>query len=197
MNAERPRFFGRYRSLNCKDNVSIHDAIRAITSGRSLFEDVRVQFSMLVYERFGGTSYANNNPTYHLVEEAKRLWPNHSHPFVVSLGAGQVQQIPLPGSYPEKTKEFFKTLQEISTDCERTHNHLQGSFDSEHYHRFNIIQGLGNDGHGQWSFKALADSMRSDTLNISQSQQKVMRVVKSRLGEMLEKEVETTRRIEE
>ncbi|KAH8813673.1 acyl transferase/acyl hydrolase/lysophospholipase [Flagelloscypha sp. PMI_526] len=189
MNAGRPRFLGTYRSLNCRDNVSVHDAILATTSGRSLFEDVTIQFSPLIYEVLGGTSYANNNPTYHLIEEAKRLWRGHAHPFVVSVGAGQVQQINLPGSYPKKTKEFFLALQEISSDCERTHEKLLRSIDPEFYHRFNVIQGLGNEGGGQWSFASLAETMQSDTVNMSALEQSRLDEIKTRLDAMLAEEV--------
>ncbi|KAH8813744.1 acyl transferase/acyl hydrolase/lysophospholipase [Flagelloscypha sp. PMI_526] len=142
LNAKIPRFLGTYkegrRSMS-KTNYSIQDAIRATTAGRNLFLDAIFGEGYIV-ERFGGTGYANNNPTYHLIEESKRIWPNSPPPYVVSLGAGQVGTIPHPGT--REKQELLDVLNKIASNCEDTHEEMSKLLSPELYHRFNVQHGL-------------------------------------------------------
>ncbi|KAH8796258.1 acyl transferase/acyl hydrolase/lysophospholipase, partial [Flagelloscypha sp. PMI_526] len=142
MNAKIPRFFGTYkegRRSHSRTNYRIQDAIRATTAGRHLFIDAVLGEGLLA-ERFGGTMYANNNPTYHLIEESKRIWPDSPPPFIISLGAGQVGAIPHPKA--QGNGDLFDILNKICSNCEDTHEEMSRNLPRELYHRFNVQHGM-------------------------------------------------------
>lgn len=143
MNAGIPVFLKTYRTrtANTHADISIRDAIRATTAGRNLFLDAEVGEGYLS-QRFGGIGYANNNPTYHLVEEGKRLWPQHPPPLVVSFGAGQVGKISLPKTSTKKSKELLQVFNKIRSNCETVHEDMSRNILPGHYYRFNVDQGL-------------------------------------------------------
>ncbi|KAH8824913.1 acyl transferase/acyl hydrolase/lysophospholipase [Flagelloscypha sp. PMI_526] len=161
MNAKFPRFFGTYRGRRsmCKTNASVLQAIRATTAGRDLFTDAWVG-ERPTRELFGGADCANNNPTYHAIEEAKRLWLDSPPPYVVSLGAGQVGKIALPETSTQRTQAFYKVLKKICADCETVHQDLTRTQDPSNYHRFNVDHGL--EDQRLWSLMA-QDSATTNT----------------------------------
>ncbi|KAH8795953.1 hypothetical protein DL96DRAFT_1480164 [Flagelloscypha sp. PMI_526] len=158
MNAKIPRFFGTYkegRSSASRTSHLVQDAIRATTAGRNLFLDAVIGQGYLM-QRFGGTEYANNNPTYHLIEEAKRIWPDSS-PFIVSLGAGQLGALPHPVA--RGTQELLNIQRRICSDCEDTHRAIEKVVPPELYHRFNVEHGLSDK--EIWSLTVVEDVISS------------------------------------
>ncbi|KAH8813726.1 acyl transferase/acyl hydrolase/lysophospholipase [Flagelloscypha sp. PMI_526] len=163
MDAKWPRFFGTYgsRQSMCRTNASVLEVMRATTAGRDLFTDARVG-QKPTWELFGGADCANNNPAYHTIEEAKRLWPNSPPPYVISLGAGQVGTISLPASSTKRAQAFYKVLKKICADCELVHESLTRTQHPSHYHRFNVEHGL--EDMNLWSLMA-RDSVTTTTIN--------------------------------
>ncbi|KAH8830001.1 hypothetical protein DL96DRAFT_1591230 [Flagelloscypha sp. PMI_526] len=164
INGKRSRCLGTYQGRGLWDtSVSIVEALRATTANRHLFEDVIVGKGYAL-ERFGGTDYANNNPAELLIEEAQSLWHTNTHdPFVMSLGAGQVEVMTLPDDAPQPTRVFFPVLESISANCEQIHQHLQQRFKhSKHlYQRFNVEAGL--EDKNLWSFAEIKAAVTSAT----------------------------------
>ncbi|KAH8834167.1 acyl transferase/acyl hydrolase/lysophospholipase [Flagelloscypha sp. PMI_526] len=137
-NFQVPRRFGTYteRESWCKMDISVQDAIRTTMAGR-LYSDVLLEEGFLI-ENFGGSVYMNQNPTTHVLDEAKRIWPHHIQPFIVSLGAGQIE---MPSSVIPSTEaklDILQTLLKISSDCEKTHTEVNRTILPHLYHRFNV-----------------------------------------------------------
>ncbi|KAH8823601.1 hypothetical protein DL96DRAFT_1615015, partial [Flagelloscypha sp. PMI_526] len=135
-----PRVFGTYRGGRMsmsKTNVLIRDAIMATTAGKHLFLDA-ICGEGYIAENFGGDRSNDNNPTYQLVEEAKRIWQGGPPPLVVSLGAGQVGAV----SHEGAGKELLDILTVISRNCEETHERMAHSISSQCYYRFNAEHSL-------------------------------------------------------
>ncbi|KAH8813724.1 hypothetical protein DL96DRAFT_1820979 [Flagelloscypha sp. PMI_526] len=146
MNASRPRLFRTYAPrASVEIPIPVIQAMRATTAGRSLFHDVTIG-SEFLSERFGGTTYANNNPTYHLVEEAK------------------LDTIALPSSMTRATTAYFDVLKQISANCEGTHYEMARDLNPNLYHRFNVPSGLSNKSKDSWSLMDMK-GVQTSTIN--------------------------------
>ncbi|KAH8813736.1 acyl transferase/acyl hydrolase/lysophospholipase [Flagelloscypha sp. PMI_526] len=160
LNASSPDFLGTYkegrRSMS-RTNYLIRDAIRATTASPSLFSDAVFGEGYLV-ERFTGTDNTNNNPTFYLIEESKRIWPDNHHPFVVSLGAGQVDASLHPQCRGKR--DLLNKQKPIHSNCEDTHEKVKILLPHELYHRFSVQHGL--SGLEFWSLTA-AEKLGSTT----------------------------------
>ncbi|KAH8795896.1 hypothetical protein DL96DRAFT_1480251 [Flagelloscypha sp. PMI_526] len=146
------RFFGTYNGGRSKTNYLIQDAIRSTMADRNLFLDAIVGEGIRM-ERFGGTGYGTSNPTYHLVEESKCIWPESPPPFVVSLGTGQVNTIPHPKARGKR--DLLEILNKVSSNCEDTHAEMCKVLSPGLYHRFNVQHGMSDK--EWWSLKEAED----------------------------------------
>ncbi|KAJ7142409.1 hypothetical protein C8R44DRAFT_974174 [Mycena epipterygia] len=142
MDAAIPVLFRSYHSpeepaIDCM----IWEAARATSATPGLFKAMEIGSGWMKQRYVGGT-VGNNNPTSLLLEEAKQMYPSRDVVIVCSIGGGHPDTIRIPKS--PSSGDIAKTMKNLATDCERTHEQIVRRFRNlrKTYFRFNVQQGM-------------------------------------------------------
>ncbi|KAG8796719.1 hypothetical protein FRC12_005813 [Ceratobasidium sp. 428] len=106
-----------------------------------------------------------NNPTHELLYESANYFENHREvACILSIGTGRRGKIQLPDIGPVPKLQLLKVaklLEEISVDCEKTHQVLEERFHRrDPYFRFNVNHGMENISLAEWDKNS---SIQADT----------------------------------
>lgn len=132
----------RNQSPNCK----VWEAARATTAEPIIFKRIAIQDDVGPSE-YIGAGMGCNNPTAHILDEARHAFKDRYVASIISIGTGQARTIALPK--PGVKQNVLRTkiaqwLQALATDCERTAQEMASKFETypDVYFRFNVDQGL-------------------------------------------------------
>ncbi|CAE6451837.1 unnamed protein product [Rhizoctonia solani] len=134
---------------------TIWEAIRATTATPVLFKPLVFKKGQINMEYIGAEA-GHNNPISDLLDEAEREFPDRTIGFILSLGTGQRNVIQLPRAGLVAKLQLLKVvnlIQEMASDCERTHQTVGNRFLSfpNTYFRFNVDQGMRGIGIEEWA----------------------------------------------
>ncbi|MCJ1314586.1 hypothetical protein MMC25_008268 [Agyrium rufum] len=158
LNTEHPRLFRTYRVReNATINCMIWEAARATTAAPTIFERVCIGDEGGAKEEFLDGGLGHNNPTSHVLEEARRVFgDNASLGCLVSLGTGHPGVIGL--SKPDRFQKILSTrvvdlLRSIATNCEGTATDTARKFRNlpRLFFRFSVTHGAGLISLEEWS----------------------------------------------
>jgi predicted acylesterase/phospholipase RssA len=137
----------------------IWEAVRATMAHPSLFKSFEVGAPGL-RERFVEGALGCGNPTSHLLDEAKRVFPGRKVASIVSIGSGHAQTIHIPQSSGLKRAlrsgssvvRALKAAHGMATDNERVADEMAKRFakTKELYYRLNVNQGLQGVEASEW-----------------------------------------------
>jgi hypothetical protein len=149
----------RLRTYQVMKNQTLNCTIKEALLATSAIPGI---FKPLVLEEFPGlnvTYLAANrgcsNPTSHMLEEAREIFPNRHIACIVSLGAGQAQTASILGSNSRVLRDpedLVKTLELLAKDCETKAQEIAKRFEktTDVYFRFNVEQGLHSIRESDW-----------------------------------------------
>ncbi|KAH8832454.1 hypothetical protein DL96DRAFT_1458304 [Flagelloscypha sp. PMI_526] len=134
-----------YKTRNPSPNPPIWQAMRATTSNRNRFLDVKIRGD---YVHYFGTDYGNANPIKALLDETRILFRGQKFASVTSIGAGHRSIIAMPNESHSNPSE---TMFQMARDCERDAYEVAVRFSDEQenepeeynpYARLSVEQGM-------------------------------------------------------
>jgi hypothetical protein len=159
-NGGSPCTFRTYPATsNAMPDCAIWGVLRATMTDPSLFKAIKVGESGLP-DRFVAGGYDCSNPTSHLLDEAKRLFPGRQVGCTVSIGAGHAQTIAIPSSsWFERALRIrspvtgaLKAAHRMATDSEKVADEISKRFadTKDFYYRLNVNQGMQGINTSEW-----------------------------------------------
>jgi hypothetical protein len=159
-NGGSPCIFQTYPATsNTMPDCAIWGVLCATMTDPSLFKAIKVGESGLP-DRFVAGSYDCSNPTSHLLDEAKRLFPGRQVGCIVSIGAGHAQTISIPSSsWLERALHIrspvtgaLKAAHRMATDSEKVAEEISKRFadTKDFYYRLNVNQGMQGMKTSEW-----------------------------------------------
>jgi predicted acylesterase/phospholipase RssA len=155
MNASIPCIFRSYKgAANQMPDCAIWEVLFASMAHPDLFKSIEIGEAPM-REPFVDGGLGCNNPTPHVLAEAKRLFPGRYVSCVMSIGSGHTCTIQLPK--PTMLQQVLPThvlaaMNDIATDSERVAEEMAGRFRGlkNVYFRFNVNQGMQNIKLNDW-----------------------------------------------
>jgi predicted acylesterase/phospholipase RssA len=160
VNGDSPCTFRTYsHAANAVPDCTIWQVLRATMTHPSLFKAVEIG-ELGLRERFVEGGLVCSNPTSHLLDEAKRLFPGRQVGCIISIGAGHARTMTIPRSNWVKralwigrpTTRALKAAHGIATDNERVADEISKRFAATRdvYYRMNVSQGVQGIKVSQW-----------------------------------------------
>ncbi|KAI8945770.1 acyl transferase/acyl hydrolase/lysophospholipase [Xylaria longipes] len=115
---------------------AIWQVARATSAATTFFKSIKIGRDNV---EFIDAGFGHNNPCEVLIEEARRLFPNHGQLQVLSIGTGLGDVITIKDSRRAILKALAKMAATLTTVARKLHNQYR---DSSQYHRFNVERGL-------------------------------------------------------
>lgn len=137
------------QGISFEESCYLWEAALATCSAPIFFSPAQVKDKILVDGGLG-----HNNPTEHLIDEAKKRWPDRQLGAVISIGTGKARGNLLArdmkrsaaGKHPVALIHVAKVLKHIATSSEARHrsvyNYFRGLDRLDSYFRFNVDTGM-------------------------------------------------------